>query len=107
MWIWKPIYVNADGLECEVYLQCEFVNNKLNICYRASSKTEKIKRNNREALIRVDIAKKYNFRKPPRYGTGKTVALGIYEASINTYQEAVIAIKSAINDFYNLVDEIE
>lgn len=107
MWIWKPIYVNADGLECEVYLQCEFVNNKLNICYRASSKTGKIKRNNREALIRVDIAKKYNFRKPPRYGTGKTVALGIYEASINTYQEAVIAIKSAINDFYNLVDEIK
>lgn len=114
MWIWKPIYVEADGLECEVYLQCEFLNGVFNICYRASSKTKEIKRNNRESLVWkkvdnewIDIAKKHNFKKPQRYGTGKTVALGVYEASINTYQEAIIAIKSAIKDFYNMINEIK
>ncbi len=114
MWIWKPIYVNADGLECEVYLQCEFANGVFKICYRASSKTEKIKRNHREALVwkkvdnkQLDIAAKHNFKKPQRYGTGKSVALGIYNTTLNTYQEAIEAVKNAIKDFYDLVDEIK
>ena len=113
MWIWKPIYIQADGLECEVYLQCEFANGVFNICYKASSKTDKIKRNNREALIWkyadakwVDIAKKHNFNKPLRYGTGKAVTLAVYKAKIKTYEEAVSSIKNAIADFNNIVDEI-
>ncbi len=113
MWLWEPRYIDADGLTCEVYLQCEFKNGEFKICYRASSKNEQIKRNNREALIwkKVDnswfnIAKKHNFKKPDRYGTGKSVALGVYKVTPSTYEEAVLSINAAIKDFYALTDEI-
>lgn len=119
MWLWNEIFINADGLNCEVYLQCEFTNGNLNICYRASSRNEnnsniKIQRKNRNALIwknvngnRENIAEKYNFRKPSRFGTGKSVALGVYNADISTYEDACSELKNAIDDFYKLVEEIK
>lgn len=113
MWIWKSLYLRADSLECEVYLQCEFSDGKLNICYKASSKTEKIQKHNRDALIWkfvdtgwVNVAQKYNFVKPTRFGTGKAVTLGVYDVKIETAEDAVAAIKNAICDFNKMVAEI-
>ncbi len=119
MWLWNEIYVNADGLRCEVYLQCEFTNGKFNICYRASNRDKnnsniKIQRKNRVALIwkNVDgkwenVAEKYNFKKPSRFGSGKSVALGIYNADITTYEDAYSELKNAIDNFFKLVEEIK
>ena len=113
MWLCKPEYITADGLECEVYLQCEFANGKFNICYKASSKTVKIKKENREALIWkyidgewVDVPRKYAFTKPQRYGSGKTVTLAVYKAKIDTYEDAINSIRNAVDDFNKIVTEI-
>lgn len=114
MWIWKPIYIDIDGFICEVYLQCEFENGTFRICYRASAKEGKVQSKQREALIWkkynnqwVNVAEKHNFKKPQRYGVGSSVALGVYNTDVATYQEAVSAIKNAISDFYAIVKEIE
>ena len=114
MWLWKPIYVIADGLKCEVYLQCEFVDGELNICYKASSETEKIKMSNRHALtgkyvndIWIDFAVKYGFNRPQSRQPGKTVTLGRYDTKIKTYEDAIISIKKAIDDFNKIVTEIQ
>ena len=113
MWIWKPVFVNANGLKCEVYLQCEYIDSELRICYRASNDNEKIMGATRDLMIwkeergkRVKITEKYNFKEPQRYGAGKSVALGVYKAKIKTFEDAVAAIRSAIADFKNLVTEL-
>ena len=114
MWMYDSTKVDADGLECEVYLQSNFLNGVLDVCYRASSKEQKIQRKNRDALVWkniegtwVDIAKKHNFRKPKRYGTGKSVALGVYNITPETYEEAVNVIRHAVEDFRALVKDIK
>lgn len=113
MWIYNDTYKVVDDLNCELYLQCEFVNRKLNICYRASTSIGKINGETREKLVWkqingewFDIAKQNGFIKPKRYGSGKTVALGIYDYSINTYEDAIAAICSAIKDFHKLVKDL-
>lgn len=71
----------------ELYLQCEFSNGELKICYKASSKNDsKILSEIREQFIWrkvenewVDIAKKHGFKKPSQFGVGKTVTLGVFD----------------------------
>lgn len=114
MWMGNAIHIDAEELECDVYVQCEFANGKLNICYKAGSiNGTKIRKKNREALIgktvdgkRVPVASKYNFTKPPRYGTGKTVTLAIYDEKVYNYKDAINAIKNAVDDFYKITEEL-
>ncbi len=117
MWIYNvDKYTKVvNGMNCELYLQCEFANQKLNICYRASAKEEngKINRETREKLLwkQIDgewynIAEQNGFIKPKRYGSGKTVALGIYDCHIETYEDAIASIRNAINNFNKLVKDL-
>lgn len=114
MWIYNGTYKTVNDLVCELYLQCEFVDNKLNICYKTSTPEGKISGAIRELLVWkqvnnewYDVAKKHGFIKPKRYGSGRTVTLGIYDCSIVTYQDAIKTIRSAIQNFLKLVKELE
>ena len=115
MWIYhKDCIVMFDGLQYELYLQCEFSVGELKIRYRASALEEKIYGERRDRLIWKqkdgkweDVAKDNNFVKDGRYGSGKSVALGVYRESYETADEALETIKHAIADFKKLVAEIK
>lgn len=114
MWIYHDqCFVTIQGITYELYLQCEYANPEFKIRYRASASDEKIYGERRDQLIWrkedgkwKDVAKEYHFTKPERYGSGKSVALGDYNVTIETAQEAESAIVRAIEDFKRLVNEI-
>lgn len=101
----------------ELYLQCEFSNGDLKICYKASSKSESVISGEiRERFIWkkinnewIDVAKKHGFKKPQRYGTGKTVTLGLYDyACEELYCDlAEKLIFKAYDCFLELVKELK
>lgn len=116
LWIYNSIFRNYKGNDYELYLQCQFYSNGLiDICYKASSKSgNKIDREIREYLILKEygkwgnIADKYGFVKPKRYGSGKTVTLGLYENKkrFSNYKQLEDNIYKAVNAFKNIVNEI-
>lgn len=115
MWIYhKDCIVTFDSLQYELYLQCEFLAGELKIRYRASALEDKIYGERRDRFIWKrkdgkweDVAKDNNFVKDGRYGSGKSVALGVYRESYETAEEALKAIKHAVVDFKKLVAEIK
>ena len=46
------------------------------------------------------------FIKPTRFGTGKTVTLGIYSCEIHTYEDALNEINRAIDSFKKIVENV-
>ena len=116
MWISNETYRRVYENEYELYLQIEFVNGQINICYKASAwkNSQKINGNIRSVLLGfeengkwIDIAKKYKFNKPSRYGSGKTVTLGVYDSNPVDYKKAIDSLKKAINSFKEMVKELE
>lgn len=116
MWISNNIIRNYNSKEYELYLQCEFSNGNLCICYKASSKDgEKIYRDVREYFVWreedkwVNIADRNGFIKPQRYGCGKTVTLGFYKTENKVYNANQLkeAIYNAIDAFENTIKELE
>ena len=113
MWISNETYGEYNNSKYELYLQCEFVEQRLNICYKASSKQDlKIDRATREHFIWekdngkwIDNAADFGFKKPKRYGSGKTVTFGLYKDDeiITDYISAESKINAAIDDFKKMV----
>lgn len=95
----RKLYIyKYKGIEYELYLQMEFVNQRMNICLKVSidDKEKKIKPwELREHLIwyqdksskGVQRAEKYGFNKPIRFGSGKTMTLGIYYKENKNYRD--------------------
>ena len=54
----------------------------------------------------TDIAMTNQFIKPTRFGTGKTVTLGIYSCEIHTYEDALNEIDKAIDSFKKIVENV-
>lgn len=119
MWLYNDNYHEYQGHSYELYLQCEFSNGSLRICYKASAQSgEKIDKSAREYFIWkeedlwVNIAEKNGFKKPSRYGCGKTVTLGSYspadEADIHDlyYQDVKNLLSNAICAFKQTVKEL-
>lgn len=116
MWIYNSTYGYYDNSKYELYLQCEFVDQKLNICYKASSQDGSIiDKATRENFIWendngnwIDNAKSFGFTKPQRYGTGKTVTFGLYKDNeqITDYLFAEAKINAAIDDFKKMIEKI-
>lgn len=116
MWISNDTIRMYDGKKYELYLQCEFSNGFLDICYKASSKDgDKIDRSAREYFVWreegqwVNIAEKNGFIRPTRYGCGKTVTLGFFDSnqsSLNFISLKKIIYK-AIDAFENVVRELK
>lgn len=87
MWISNSSFTYANNSKYELYLQCEFNDEKLDICYKASSQDGLIiDRDVRERLVWEEVngklrysADSYGFTKPKRFGVGKTVTLGLYK----------------------------
>lgn len=115
MWIYhKDCFVTFDNLQYELYLQCEFASKEMKIRYRASALDDKIYGERRDRLIWKqkngqweDVAKDNNFIKAGKYGSGKSVALGVYREPCETADGALQAIKHAILDFKKLVAQIK
>lgn len=118
MWISNGTYRNIKHNKYELYLQCEFVDQQFNICYKAGAQgnSDKVTRSIREELIWkkeddrwINIAEDNNFIKPSRYGSGKTVTLGIYKHNqkIMTYKDAINAINAAIASFKETVTQTD
>ena len=117
MWIYNNTIKVFAGEKFELYLQCEFVNQSLKICYKISSQDNtKVNKTVREHFVWeyknqkwIDKAAEYNFTKPGRYGCGRTATVGIYKdyETIETYSQARQMIKEAIEEFNNMVIEIK
>lgn len=109
-------YGEYNNLKYELYLQCEFVEQRLNICYKASSQDDlKIDRATRESFIWEndngkwkDTAASFGFTKPKRYGSGKTVTFGLYKDNelITDYLSAESKIYNAIDDFKRMINKL-
>ena len=115
MWLSNDTYKQLNGIQLELYLQLEFTNNQLNICYKASAgKTNrKINRDLRYELLGItengqwiNIAQNHHFEKPSRYGCGKTVTLGVFEEKPENYEEAIKIIKKALCEFTKMTQEL-
>lgn len=114
MWIYNGISANINEIHYELYLQCEFRDHSLNICYKASASKGRIDTTIKNQLIwnKIDgqwcnIAKKHGFSKPKRYGSGKTTTLGVFDHPTDTYQNAILAINQAIQNFMELIKELD
>lgn len=117
MWLYDSIYREYCGNKYELYLQCVINNSKLEILYKISSLCDvKIKGDVRDFFVWknkdnkwVDIAKEYGFLKPKRYGSGKTVTLGVYPDTelINDYKSASEKIDMAVDAFLDLVNALD
>lgn len=116
MWLCNDTYKFVEDSKYELYIQLEFVGGNLNICYKASvkDKGQKLTGDIRDRLIWVknnnewiNIADKYNFTKPNRFGAGNTVTLGIYKSNFDTYTEAVTTLEEAVDNFIQLVKELD
>lgn len=115
MWIGNNTFRTFNGIQYELYLQCEFSNGEFNICYKASnSSNKKIGRDAREYFVWkedngwVNVAEKNGFIKPSRYGCGKTVTLGFFKGIENqfTYIQLKDNLRKAINAFKNTIKEL-
>ncbi len=116
MWIANKTYGEYNNLKYELYLQCEFAEQRLNICYKASSQDDlKIDRATRESFIWEndngkwkDTAASFGFTKPKRYGSGKTVTFGLYKDNelITDYLSAESKIYNAIDDFKRMINKL-
>ncbi len=116
MWIYNDTYSDYNNSKYELYLQCEFVEQKINICYKASTQEgSKIDKAVREHFVWendngkwINNAALYGFTKPQRYGTGKTVTIGLYkdDEQITDYLSAEKKINAAIDDFKKMIEKI-
>lgn len=115
MWMYNGTYKYIQDDKYELYLQCEYVDGKFNICYKASAQedSQKINREIRNKFIWkkendkwTDIAMTNQFIKPTRFGTGKTVTLGVYSCEIHTYEDALNEIDRAIDSFKKIVENV-
>lgn len=120
MWIYnRKLYTyKYKGIEYKLYLQMEFVNHKMNICLKVSidDKEKKIKpRELREHLIWyqdesgkwIPRAEKYGFNKPARFGSGKTMTLGIYNKENKNYKDIKNNLREALEQFTAFTSEIK
>lgn len=116
MWISHDIVRSYNDKDYELYLQCEYSNGNMNICYKASSKDgDKIYREVREFFVWrendkwVNIANKHGFEKPQRYGCGKTVTLGFFKKNKEyvDYKQLKKAIYDAIDAFENILRDLD
>ena len=75
MWLSNGTYRIYQGAKYELYLQCEFANGEMKICYKASSQSDsKVNQEEREYFIwkkQVNVAEKHGFEKPSRLRGGK------------------------------------
>lgn len=119
MWLYNNIFPSYNGDTYELYLQCEFSNGSLRICYKASMESGgKIDKSAREYFIWregdtwVNIADKNGFKKPTRYGCGKTVTLGFYSPGDEldmqdlSYHDVKKILSNAIRAFQQTVKEL-
>ena len=115
MWFFNNSRLLRDEGEFELYMQCEFSSQEKKICYKAMAHSEnKISKLERNVLTcksgtnQVNIAEKYGFMKPPRFGSGKTVTLGIYDYGSNeiSYLEMEKVINQALENFKQLTNEL-
>lgn len=116
MWFYNGTYRTHKSAKYELYLQCEFSDGKMKICYKASSQSNsKINKEEREFFTWrkrdkwINLAENYGFVKPPRVRSGKTATLGIYNFdSYNiSYIEMEKILSDAIKSFKRLVKELD
>jgi len=117
MWIHNNTIRVFNGEAFELYLQCEFVEQNLKICYKISSQSDaKVNKAIREHFVWeyknqnwIDKAAEFNFVKPKRYGCGRTATVGIFKdnETIETYSQAKQMIIEAIEEFKKMVTDIK
>ncbi len=115
MWFYNNYYRIINDSVFDLYLQLEYVNGRLNICYKSSSKSDKkivgdIRKNllglNEKGEF-VNLAERYNFDRPHRFGYGKTVTLGVFNESPIDFNNAIEIIKKATNSFLEMINEFD
>ena len=55
----------------------------------------------------INRLNKHGFRKPDRFGSGRTMTLGIYDSENITYVGLEDNLANALKDFNNFVSEIK
>lgn len=100
----------------ELYLQLEFSEGNMKICYKAMADKGKIDEEVRDCLIGTikgseSIAAAYGFKKPTRYGVGKTVTLGLFGQEIISngncdYETVKQAVEDALIAFEKMKEKL-
>ena len=107
LWIYDNQSFEYLNKEFEIYLQLEFVNQVLNICIKTNilEPDEGFQpKTLREYLVYEKIKenkslKEYGFKKPSRYGSGKTMTIGVFDSINNTCEDALRNSVAAIESY--------
>lgn len=108
--------ININGTVFELYLQLEIkAQSFAQLCLKLGAK---------EAGVNTDILRdsknmlvydsdwnyklsNYNFHRPKRLATGRHMTIGIYDADMNDYVSAKVALNSAIRDYELLMKSLK
>lgn len=118
MWFYNSKRFDVNGTRCEFYLQLEFAEQMLNLCFKAKiyKEDKSVSLSDIRKLIvwkesengRWDLfLKKYNFEKPSRFGNGNTMTFGIFNERISSFIDAQSVLKHAIDNYYSALSELE
>ena len=115
MWFGNGTFKTIDDDRYELYLQMEFVEGHLRICYKASAYENENKIDSSicnsllgiyEGTNWINVAEKHNFNRPVKFGCGKTVTLGVFDADPVSYDEAIECIKESEQSFSEIIKEL-
>lgn len=128
MWFSNGIWYHIDGIKCELYFQMEYhtANHKLNYCLKVSAPDESgnekgsalrdsiIYRKDSEGKWLQDELGKWSnrvedhgYRKPARYGSGKTMSLGVLKKNREeeSYSDIITNLEEALENYCGFVKE--
>lgn len=121
MWIYNENYHEYRNVKYELYLQMEFAssdkNSEMNICLKTSIQNKDVgirPKELRNFLVYyinesenwVNALVAHNFRKPNRFGSGKTMTLGIYDSKHTDCEELTRNLIDALEHFNDFTSEV-
>ena len=103
-----------DNAEIDCYLQLEtYVSSPTTaqLCLKMSTALEstsvELVRSIRNRIVYDDNGSyrlgAYNFKKPARLGSGRSMTIGIYSAKLTDFNTAIVALEAALNDYKKIV----
>lgn len=121
MWIKNEKYYEFNGVKYELYVQMEFIDSKMKICLKVQCPNIKegekgvepfelrnyLIRYEDEAGTTIQRAEKYNYKKPNKFHSGKTMTIGIYNKESKTDEEIKNNLREALKQFEAFTFEIK
>lgn len=116
MWFgdWEPFVIQ--GIRCMLYVQLEFVSQRLHINLKLGADKADLKEKQiapralRESVLCGDgsgsLPERYGFHRPARFGSGASMTVGVYQKPFSSAIEAEAIIKEATREYLRLLDHL-